>query len=76
MKGFLGVSPAFCHDPKLWYDTYVATEYSFVIPHDMQTLVDLMGGSETFEARLDLMVRTIILLHIVHFCIGTSKLMA
>jgi putative alpha-1,2-mannosidase len=31
-------------------------EYSFVIPHDMKTLIDLMGGPETFEARLDLMV--------------------
>lgn len=31
-------------------------EYSFVIPHDVQTLVKLMGGAETFENRLDLMV--------------------
>lgn len=31
-------------------------EYSFVVPHDTETLIDLMGGPETFEARLDLMV--------------------
>lgn len=31
-------------------------EYSFVVPHDMETLVQFMGGPETFERRLDLMV--------------------
>jgi putative alpha-1,2-mannosidase len=31
-------------------------EYSFVIPHDVKTLVKLMGGADTFEERLDLMV--------------------
>lgn len=31
-------------------------EYSFVIPHDVKTLVKLMGGDETFEKRLDMMV--------------------
>lgn len=36
--------------------TLTAVEYSFVVPHDTETLIDLMGGPETFEARLDLMV--------------------
>ena len=31
-------------------------EYSFVIPHDVKTLVEFMGGPKTFESRLDLMV--------------------
>jgi putative alpha-1,2-mannosidase len=31
-------------------------EYSFVIPHDVKTLIKLMGGEETFEKRLDMMV--------------------
>ncbi|KAJ5768395.1 hypothetical protein N7533_000978 [Penicillium manginii] len=30
-------------------------EYSFVIPHDVKTLIKLMGGEETFEKRLDMM---------------------
>jgi putative alpha-1,2-mannosidase len=34
------------------------SEYSFVIPHDVKTLVGLMGGEKAFESRLDLMVRT------------------
>ncbi|KAK7055753.1 glycoside hydrolase family 92 protein [Favolaschia claudopus] len=28
-------------------------EYSFYVPHDMATLVDIMGGPKTFSARLD-----------------------
>jgi len=28
-------------------------EYSFTIPHDMQTLIEFMGGPEAFESRLD-----------------------
>jgi putative alpha-1,2-mannosidase len=36
----------------------MASEYSFVIPHDMETLIDFMGGPDTFEARLDTMVGT------------------
>jgi putative alpha-1,2-mannosidase len=31
-------------------------EYSFTVPHDMETLVEFMGGATTFESRLDLMV--------------------
>lgn len=34
----------------------ILKEYSFVIPHDMETLVEFMGGPTTFESRLDLMV--------------------
>lgn len=37
----------------------MASEYSFVIPHDMETLIDLMGGPDTFERRLDTMVSTL-----------------
>ncbi|KAF2689176.1 glycoside hydrolase family 92 protein [Lentithecium fluviatile CBS 122367] len=35
--------------------TYEGTpfEYSFVIPHDLQTLIEFMGGEEAFESRLD-----------------------
>jgi putative alpha-1,2-mannosidase len=36
----------------------MASEYSFVIPHDMETLIDFMGGPDPFEARLDTMVGT------------------
>ena len=28
-------------------------EYSFTIPHDMQTLIDFSGGPAAFESRLD-----------------------
>lgn len=35
--------------------TYEATpfEYAFTIPHDMQTLIEFMGGATEFERRLD-----------------------
>ena len=42
-----------------WADaSYEATpfEYSFNVPHDMQTLIDFMGGPDEFERRLDYMV--------------------
>ncbi|KAL4779572.1 glycosyl hydrolase family 92-domain-containing protein [Aspergillus varians] len=51
--------PLYCGDCE-WRDyTYEAVpwEYSFVIPHDMETLINLMGGPETFETRLDLMFK-------------------
>ncbi|KAH6644257.1 glycosyl hydrolase family 92-domain-containing protein [Boeremia exigua] len=37
--------------------TYEATpfEYSFTIPHDMETLIEFMGGPESFGERLDYM---------------------
>lgn len=28
-------------------------EYGFTIPHDMETLIQFMGGPEEFERRLD-----------------------
>lgn len=28
-------------------------EYSFTVPHDMETLIDFMGGQDEFERRLD-----------------------
>ncbi|KAK7749665.1 hypothetical protein SLS53_000243 [Cytospora paraplurivora] len=31
----------------------VPFEYSFVVPHDMQRLIELMGGEKEFERRLD-----------------------
>ncbi|KJX99290.1 glycosyl hydrolase like protein [Zymoseptoria brevis] len=39
-----------------WTDiTYEGTpfEYSFTVPHDMQTLIEFMGGPDDFEKRLD-----------------------
>lgn len=30
-----------------------AAEYSFTVPHDMQTLIQFMGGADDFERRLD-----------------------
>lgn len=41
-----------------WSDEYDVLEYSFVLPHDMETLIDFMGGADTFESRLDMMVLT------------------
>ncbi|KAL9049807.1 MAG: hypothetical protein Q9162_007015 [Coniocarpon cinnabarinum] len=41
-----------------WADvSYEATpfEYSFIVPHDMETLIDFMGGPDEFERRLDYM---------------------
>lgn len=48
-------NPALCGGCE-WQDiTYEATpfEYSFTIPHDMQTLIEFMGGNDEFERRLD-----------------------
>ncbi|KAJ5692453.1 hypothetical protein N7462_001876 [Penicillium macrosclerotiorum] len=49
--------PLYCYDCEWSSYTYEAIpwEYSFVIPHDMLTLIKFMGGAETFESRLDLM---------------------
>lgn len=41
-----------CSWPSLTYEG-TPFEYSFTIPHDMETLLDLMGGPEKFEKRLD-----------------------
>ncbi|KAL2003273.1 hypothetical protein VTN02DRAFT_4483 [Thermoascus thermophilus] len=54
-----GYDPLLCYGCE-WMDyTYEAVpwEYSFVIPHDMETLIKFMGGPETFESRLDLMFK-------------------
>lgn len=48
-------NPALCGGCE-WQDiSYEATpfEYSFTIPHDMQTLIEFMGGESDFERRLD-----------------------
>jgi putative alpha-1,2-mannosidase len=52
-----GYNPATCGDCSWSAITYEATpfEYSFNIPHDMQTMIDFMGGPEIFEQRLDYM---------------------
>lgn len=52
MRVFLGV--CYCNCKMSWSLTEV--EYSFTVPHDMQTLIEFMGGKDTFESRLDQMV--------------------
>lgn len=50
-----GYNPALC-DVCSWPSiTYEGTpfEYSFVIPHDVETMIGLMGGDDSFETRLD-----------------------
>ncbi|KAJ6157867.1 hypothetical protein N7470_005459 [Penicillium chermesinum] len=49
--------PLLCYGCE-WTDyTYegIPWEYSFVVPHDMKTLIKYMGGNATFERRLDTM---------------------
>ncbi|KAF9884044.1 hypothetical protein FE257_002329 [Aspergillus nanangensis] len=51
--------PRYC-DGCEWHSiTYegIPWEYSFVIPHDMETLIGFMGGPDTFESRLDIMFK-------------------
>lgn len=57
MKAYHGVSATAVSCPEVRTDH--GSEYSFVIPHDMETLIDFMGGPDTFEARLDTMVGTV-----------------
>lgn len=48
-------NPALCGGCE-WSDiSYEGTpfEYSFTVPHDMQTLIEFMGGEDEFERRLD-----------------------
>ncbi|OGM45813.1 glycosyl hydrolase [Aspergillus bombycis] len=54
-----GYDPLYCDECEWKSYTYEGTpwEYSFVIPHDMETLIELMGGIDTFESRLDLMFK-------------------
>ncbi|KAH8703236.1 glycosyl hydrolase [Talaromyces proteolyticus] len=49
--------PLYCGECEWSSITYEAVpwEYSFVIPHDMETLIEFMGGNSTFESRLDIM---------------------
>ncbi|KAK5698969.1 hypothetical protein LTR97_006618 [Elasticomyces elasticus] len=48
-------NPALCGECEWSSISYEATpfEYSFTIPHDMQTLIQFMGGAADFERRLD-----------------------
>ncbi|KAI2838417.1 CAZyme family GH92 [Aspergillus niger] len=52
-----GYDPRYCYGCEWLAYTYegVPWEYSFVLPHDMETLIDYMGGADTFESRLDIM---------------------
>jgi len=48
-------NPALCGECEWSAVSYEATpfEYSFVVPHDPETLIDFMGGTANFESRLD-----------------------
>ncbi|KAI7487033.1 alpha-1,2-mannosidase, putative subfamily [Hortaea werneckii] len=48
-------NPALCGDCEWSSISYegVPFEYSFTIPHDMETLIGFMGGPDEFERRLD-----------------------
>ncbi|KAK7967859.1 glycosyl hydrolase [Apiospora aurea] len=50
-----GYNPALCGDCEWKSITYEATpwEYSFTVPHDMQSLIQYMGEETEFERRLD-----------------------
>jgi putative alpha-1,2-mannosidase len=50
-----GYNPAECGGCSWTAISYEATpfEYSFNIPHDMESMIDFMGGSDEFESRLD-----------------------
>ncbi|KAK7911464.1 glycoside hydrolase family 92 protein [Apiospora marii] len=50
-----GYNPALCGNCEWSSITYEATpwEYSFTVPHDMQSLIQHMGGEIEFERRLD-----------------------
>lgn len=51
-------NPALCGGCEWTSITYEGTpwEYSFTIPHDMETLINFMGGDSMFEKRLDYIV--------------------
>jgi putative alpha-1,2-mannosidase len=55
-----GYNPALCGNCEWSSITYEATpwEYSFTVPHDMQSLIQYMGGEIEFERRLDYIVST------------------
>lgn len=48
-------NPALCGNCEWQSISYegVPFEYSFTIPHDMETLIQFMGGADAFERRLD-----------------------
>ncbi|KAK5086016.1 hypothetical protein LTR70_007634 [Exophiala xenobiotica] len=48
-------NPALCSECEWSAFSYEATpfEYSFVVPHDLETLINFMGGTANFESRLD-----------------------
>ncbi|KAK4632119.1 hypothetical protein CLAFUW4_02479 [Fulvia fulva] len=48
-------NPALCGGCEWSSITYEGTpfEYAFTVPHDMETLIDFMGGPHEFERRLD-----------------------
>lgn len=52
-----GYNPATCGICSWPSITYEGTpfEYSFVIPHDVESVIRLMGGADAFESRLDYM---------------------
>jgi putative alpha-1,2-mannosidase len=52
---FTDYNPALCGGCEWSSITYEGTpfEYSFTVPHDMQTLIEFMGGTTEFERRLD-----------------------
>ena len=53
-----GYNPALCGECEWKSISYEGTpwEYSFVVPHDMETLISFMGGPQIFEQRLDYIV--------------------
>ncbi|CAL5866270.1 uncharacterized protein PFLUO_LOCUS477 [Penicillium psychrofluorescens] len=54
-----GYDPLYCYSCEWQSYTYegIPWEYSFVVPHDMKTLIQFMGGAKTFESRLDMMFK-------------------
>lgn len=50
-----GYNPALCGECEWSAISYEATpfEYSFAVPHDIETLISFMGGASDFESRLD-----------------------
>ncbi|KAK5096204.1 hypothetical protein LTS08_007810 [Lithohypha guttulata] len=50
-----GYNPALCGECEWDSISYEGTpfEYSFAVPHDLETLIDFMGGAAGFEQRLD-----------------------
>lgn len=53
-----GYNPALCGQCEWSAIAYEATpfEYSFTVPHDVDTLIQSMGGETAFESRLDYIV--------------------